>query len=38
MFLKKFPIAPHLPIGKRLHICVGFGLHEDHQQPREKGD
>jgi hypothetical protein len=26
MFLKEFPIAPHLPIGKRLGICAGFGL------------
>jgi hypothetical protein len=26
MFLKEFPIAPHLPIGKRLRIYAGFGL------------
>jgi hypothetical protein len=28
MFLKEFPIAPHLPIGKRLRICAGFGLED----------
>jgi hypothetical protein len=26
MFLKEFPIALHLPIGKKLGICARFGL------------
>jgi hypothetical protein len=28
MFLKEFPIAPHLPIGNKLRIYAGFGFRD----------